>query len=64
MWLSVEPTMPNLYGFVPKTILKRQTILQRFAGILTSEHVICFHSGNAIKVADIPGFVIGKFVVG
>ena len=54
----------ELIGVRAQARFEHQTILQRLAGIFTRQHVIRLHRRHHIEVAYVPGFVIGKFIVG
>ena len=44
-------------------LLQQQAVLQCLAGVFILQHFRCLGFGE-IKIAGIPGFVIGEFVVG
>ena len=53
----------DLVGVGAEFLLQLQAPFQGFACILARQHGIGFGLGD-IKVADIPGFKVGEFVIG
>ena len=46
-----------------KPFFKSEPAFQSFAGVLAGEHVVSLNRRHGIEITDIPGFIIGKFVI-
>ena len=56
------PDHPELVGVHPELIFQLQAHPQCGAGVLTGQHVVGLGLGY-IKITDIPGFIIRKFII-